>query len=102
MISMIEIHGKEHPMLYGYGALMLAEEILGKPWGEVLNMRANFVLWWCCLLNADADFPYSFDEFVGLCDEDHSLVQQMGAALGEQLGRWGKPSVQDEADKKKG
>ena len=97
----ITINGKEHPFRYGYGALMLAEEILGKPWGEVQNLRAKMVLMWCCLLNADADFPLDFEQLLDACDEDATIMQQMGTALGEQLGRWGKPSEQDDADKKK-
>ena len=99
---MIVIAGVAYPFKYGYGALMLAEEILGKPWGEIQNLRANMVLMWCCLVNADADFPLDFDGLLDACDEDASVMQQMGEALSVQIGRWGKPSVQDDADKKKG
>jgi hypothetical protein len=101
MKHMITINGKEHPFRYGYGALMLSEEILGKPWGEIQNLRANLVLMWCCLLNADGDFPLDFEQLLDACDEDASIMQQMGMALSEQLGRWGKPSEQEDSDDKK-
>lgn len=101
MKHMITINGKEHPFRYGYGALMLAEEILGKPWGEIQNLRANLVLMFCCLINADADFPLDFEQLLDACDEDASIMQQMGAALSEQLARWGKPKADDSDDKKK-
>ena len=102
MITHIDIQGKQHPFRYGYGALMLAEEILGKPWGELQNSRANFVLMYCCLLNADADFPYTFEQLIDLCDEDHSLVHAMGEAMGAQIARWGRPKADEGEDKKKG
>jgi hypothetical protein len=101
MVHNIIINGTEHPYRYGYGALMLAEEILGKPWGEVQNLRANLVLMWCCLLNADADFPYDFEQLLDACDEDATIMRQMGEALSEQLSRWGKPKADDSDDKKK-
>lgn len=100
MKNMITINGKEHPFRYGYGALMLAEEILGKPWGEFQNLRANMVLMFCCLINADADFPLDFEQLLDACDEDAAVMQQMGEALSEQLARWGKPKA-DSDDKKK-
>jgi hypothetical protein len=95
------INGNEHPFRYGYGALMLAEEILGKPWGELQNLRANMVLMFCCFINADADFPLDFEQLLDACDEDEDVMQQMGTALGEQLSRWGKPKADDSDDKKK-
>lgn len=101
MKQMITINGKEHPFRYGFGALMLAEEVLGKPWGEVQNSRANFVMWYCCFLNADADFPYAFDEFVTCFDEDMGLIGRVKEVLDAQLKRWGKPKEDDSADKKK-
>lgn len=101
MKHVITINGKEHPFRYGYGALMLAEEILGKPWGEIQNLRANLVLMWCCLINADGDFPLDFEQLLDACDEDAAIMQQMSAALSEQLSRWGKPSEQDDSDDKK-
>lgn len=100
MTTKIAINGTEHPYRYGFGALMLAEELLGKPWGEVQNSRANFVLWYCCFLNADADFPYTFEQLIDLCDEDLSLVQEMSNALASQMERWGKKSEESD-DKKK-
>lgn len=101
MITQIIIKGKEHPFRYGFGSLMLAEEILGKPWGEVQSSRANFVLWYCCFLNADADFPYSFEELIDACDEEISLVQEMSDALATQIARWGKKTEEKGDDKKK-
>lgn len=101
MITQITINGTGHPFKHGYGALMLAEEFLGKPWGELQNSRANFVLMYCCLLNGDAEFPYTFDAFIDACDEDHSIVSAMGEALSTQLARWGKPKAEEADDKKK-
>lgn len=101
MKHMITINGKEHPFRYGYGALMLAEEILGKPWGEIQNLRANLVLMWCCLLNADGNFPLDFEQLLDACDEDEEVIRQMNAALSEQISRWGKPKADASDDKKK-
>ncbi len=101
MKHMITINGKEHPFRYGWWALMLAEEILGKPWGELQSLRANIVLMYCCLVSADDDFPLDFEQLLDACDEDADVMQQMGAALNEQLSRWGKPKVDDSDDKKK-
>ena len=101
MITQITIKGKQHPFRFGYGALMLAEEILGKPWGELQNSRANFTLTYCCLLNADADFPYSFEQLLDECDDDHSILPAMNEALASQIARWG-AKKEDESDKKKG
>lgn len=101
MTTQINIQGKQHPFRYGYGALMLAEEILGKPWGELQNSRANFVLMYCCLLNADADFPYSFEQLIDECDADHALVHAMSEAMTAQIAKWGKPKADAEGDDKK-
>lgn len=98
----ISINGKEHPYRFGWGALLLAEELLGKPWGEVVNTRSNFVLWYCCFVNADADFPYTFEQLLECCDEDASLVGAMRDAHAEQMSRWGKKSADECDDKKKG
>ena len=102
MTTEITIQGKAHPFRYGYGALMLAEEILGKPWGEVQNSRANFVLMYCCLLNADVNFPYTFEQLIDLCDEDHSIVHAMSEAITAQIAKWGRPSAAEDDGKKKG
>ena len=101
MITNIAIKGQEHPVRYGFGALMLVEELLGKPWGEIQNSRANFALWYCCFLNADEDFPYLFDELIDCCDEDLTLVSKMRDAYTSQLERWGKPKEPTEDDDKK-
>lgn len=97
----VEIGGVAYPFKYGYGALMLAEEVLGMPWGEVVNTRSTMVLCLCCLLNADADCVLTFDGLVDACDKDCTLYQRMNEELTLQIGRWGKPSVQDADDKKK-
>lgn len=102
MVTTIDIKGKAHPYRFGYGALLYAEELLGKPWGELQNSRANFVLWYCCFLNADSDFPYTFEQLLECCDEDASLVGAMRDAASAQMERWGKPKGADGEDKKKG
>lgn len=101
MITEITIKGTAHPFRYGYGALMFAEELLGHPWGTLQNSRANFILFFSCFVNADTNFPYTFEQLLDACDEDHSIVQAMGDALSAQLERWGKPSKVEEADDKK-
>lgn len=97
----VEIKGVAYPFSYGYGALMLAEELLGKPWGSEQNMRTNFVLMFACFFNADKDFPLTFDDLVAACDADLTLYGRMNDELAFQLGRWGKPSEQEDSDKKK-
>ena len=96
----IEIGGVAYPFVYGYGALMLAEEILGEPWGGKLTMRSNFVLFYACLVNGDAECPLTFDTLVACCDEDTALYQRMGDELSAQLSRWGKPSGSEDDSKK--
>lgn len=97
----IEIGGVAYPFRYGYGALMLAEEILGEPWGSKQNMRSNFVLFFACLINGDAACPLTFDTLVAACDADTTLYQRMGDELAAQLSRWGKPSEVEDDGKKK-
>jgi hypothetical protein len=80
---------------------MLAEEIIGKPWGSEQNIRTNFVLMFACLFNADADCPLTFDALVEACDADLTLYQRMNEEMASQISRWGKPSDADEGDKKK-
>ena len=92
----IEINGVAYPFKYGYGALMMAEELLGQPWGTVQNMRSNLVLFFACLFNADADCPITFEGLIDACDADNTLYARMGEEVAWQLGRWGKPSEASE------
>lgn len=100
MSRTVDIAGVAYPFKYGYGALMLAEEILGQPWGAVQNTRSTFVLMYACLYNADADCPLTFDGLVDACDSDVSLYQRLNEELAAQISRWGKPSDAED-DKKK-
>lgn len=95
----VVIDGVSHGFRFGYGALMLAEEVLGRPWGDVRSFRADFVLMFCCFVNADTDFPYGFDDLVELCDADHGLLVVMREELQRQMSRWGGSG---DGDKKKG
>lgn len=100
-MRMVDINGVAYPFKFGYGSLMLAEELLGRPWGETVNTRSTMVLCLCCLLNADADCLLTFDALVEACDKDCTLYQRMNEELSSQISRWGKPSEQDADDKKK-
>lgn len=98
----IEINGVAYPFKYGYGALMLAEELLGQPWGTVQNTRTNFVLMYACLFNADADCPVTFEGLIEACDADLTLYNRMNEELAWQVSRWGKASeAKEDEDKKK-
>lgn len=101
MITKIHIRGTEHPMIYGYGALMIAEEILGQPWGGTQNAKSTIVLLYACMLNGDDNFSYDFGEFVRLVDTECGLLAELNGALTSQIERWGKPSESREGDKKK-
>ena len=97
----IEINGVAYPFKYGYGALMMAEELLGQPWGTVQNMRSNLVLFFACLFNANADCPLTFEGLIEACDADATLYPRMADEVAAQLARWGKPSEASEDDGKK-
>lgn len=101
-MNTVTIRGTEHPFRYGYGALFRAEEALGKAWGEIpQNMYTQFVLVYSCLHNADAEFPYTFEEFIAICDEDCNVYVQCSEVMARQISMWGKPTKVEEGDDKK-
>ena len=97
----LKIKGTERPVKYGYGALLLAEQITGKPWGTSQGLSATMVLMWCCLVNADKDITLTFDDFIEACDEDATIMKKMGDIIDRQTARWGKKEEEGEEDKKK-
>lgn len=101
MITKVNIRGTEHPMIYGYGALMLAEEILGQPWGGNQSAKTTIILLYACMLNGDDKFPYDFAEFVRLVDSEDGLLADLNRCLATQIERWGKPKAEAEEGKKK-
>ena len=101
MITNIEIKGAQHPMVYGYGALMIAEEILGEAWGTKSTAKSSVVLLYACMLNGDNDFPYEFDAFLRLVDTEDGLLDSLNTALAVQVARWGKPKEGPSDDDKK-
>lgn len=102
-MNTVTIRGTEHPFRYGYGALFRAEEALGKAWGEIpQNMYTQFVLVYSCFHNADAEFPYTFEEFIDICDEDQNVYVQCSELMARQIALWGKPANEEgDSDKKK-
>ena len=101
MMPTVNIKGKEHPFVYGFGAMMMVEEALGCAFGEKRNLYADLTLKYACFMDADRTFPYSFEEFYRLLDGDHQLREAINAELLKQIERWGKPSADDGDEVKK-
>jgi hypothetical protein len=97
----INIQGKEHAFIYGYGAMMMVEETLGCTFGEKRNLYADLTLKYACFVDADRTFPYSFEEFYRLLDADRALREAINAELLRQIERWGKPSEEEGDEVKK-
>lgn len=100
MITQITIKGKQHPFSYGYGALLMLENTLGGL-GKGSPLYADLMLKFACFQEPDPSFPYTFDEFYKLLDDDIELRKAIDETLAKQVKAWGTSKDSPEEGKKK-
>lgn len=76
----ITIRGEEHTLGGQTRAMLMWEEIKEKPFE--LKLKGDILLYYYCLLLAgNNDFPYSWDEFLTIIDEEPTLPMNIEQAL---------------------
>lgn len=70
-IIKIKLGEKEYVVKKSMRALLLFEELTGKPMSKIDDSLNNTItLFYCILKVANKDFNYTFDEFIDLIDEN--------------------------------
>lgn len=62
-VSEVKINGVEYALTYNIRAMILFEKIADKPF-EIKTLTDWAILAYACILSANSDFVFGFDEFV--------------------------------------
>lgn len=77
----INFDGKEYKIkLFSYRALFLFEELAGKPFSEASTLKDN-VLYMYCLLSANKDFEYEFEDYLDVLEDNPDMLETLLAEL---------------------
>lgn len=100
-MRLVKIDEKEFPYVFGMGALMIYESLMGKSLSlDNDNFTATqlVAIHYACLCNGGAEFSSSVAEFTQKLDDPKLVVDLRGAFMAE-LERWrSRNSSEDDGD----
>jgi len=73
----IKLGNKEFKLKnHSYRAMFMFEDISGKQVTEMSTFKDQLMYFYCLISVSNKDFPYTFDSFVDLLEEDESILQE--------------------------
>lgn len=98
----ITIKEQEVTLKYGFRALMVYEQILGKTF-EPKGITEVLTFMYCVIISSEKNLEFSYDEFLDWIDENPSMIKEFSEWLTETVQRnnFLAPQNVSAADKKK-
>ena len=98
----VSIKGKEVTLKYGFRALMVYEQIMGKTF-EPKGVTEVLTFMYCVIISSEKNLEFSYDEFLDMIDEQPELIKEFSEWLTETVQRNNFFAAQNvsAADKKK-
>ena len=69
---------------HSYRALFMFEDITKKPVMEIRTLKDQVLFLYCLFVSSNEDFPYDFEQFVDILEEDTSLFDEFREFVYEQ------------------
>ncbi len=99
----MKIKNKEYKFKITLRAMMIFEQITGKPF-NINGVLDEYIYFYSLLMANNNDFNYTFEEFIDILDESPNLIKDYKEALedyGKKMNVFNKEESEDVDSKKK-
>ena len=96
----ITINKKQYKVKYTIRALLIFEQITGKPF-NISTLFDNYLFFYCLLLANNPDNVIEWEEFIDAIDSDKDLYQQLSKAVTDYQKQDNLLSGEDDGEEKK-
>jgi hypothetical protein len=96
----MKINNKEYKIKVTLRAMMIFEQLTGKPF-SISGLLDQYIYFYSIILANNKDFTYTFDEFIDYLDEHPELISEFNEALTNYSKLLGQFNGEEKDDSKK-